>query len=231
VTYSQDGTGQHTYSLVSHRHTAPGSSDTLDSPQSAQASATLDSPPPPPPPSPDPSPAPADGSSGSTGGSTTDGSGGTTSDGSGGSSSTGSTASGSGGSTSSSTGGTGGSRTTSSSAIGSSKAPVTLAQRRAFALTFKAFAPKLGIPKLPPLPNAQPAVAPLPFGTYQKTLGYKDVVKTTKVSVPQAAVRHVTGAVGSALDSTQFLKSIAGALILLLGAAHLRRWLGTHNTD
>jgi hypothetical protein len=238
VTYSQDGTGQHTYSLVAHRRTAPGSSDTVDSPQSSQASATLDAPPPPPPPSPDP--APSDNGSGgtsggSTGGSTGDSTGGSTGDSSGGATSSGSTASGSGGSTSNSTSGstssTGGAKPGSTSAIGSSKAPVTLAQRRAFALTFKAFAPKLGIPKLPPLPAAQPAVAPLPDGTYEKTLGYKDVVKTEKVPGPQAAVRHVTGAVGSALDSTQFLKSIAGALILLLAAAHLRRWLGTHNND
>jgi hypothetical protein len=106
-----------------------------------------------------------------------------------------------------------------------------VAERRAFALTFKAFAPKLGIPKLPPLPNASPAVAPLPDGTFEKTLGYKDVVKTEKIDSPQAAARRVTGAVGSALDSAQFLRSIAGALVLLLLAAHLRRWLGSHTPE
>ena len=221
LTYAQDGTGQHTYSLVAHRQVAPGSADTVDSPQSSEATATLDSPPPPPP----PSPSPSDTGSGTTGGST---GGGTTGD----STTGGSTGGGSstGGSTGSGTS-TGGS-TGRSTAIGSSKAPATLAQRRAFALTFKAFAPKLGIPKLPPLPAAQgPSVAPLPDGTYEKTLGYKDVVKTEKVSTPQAAARRVTGAVGSALDSDQFLRSIAGALVLLLVAAHLRRWLGTHHTD
>jgi hypothetical protein len=116
--------------------------------------------------------------------------------------------------------------------VTASKAPATVAQRRAFALTFKAFAPKLGIPKLPPLPAAQgPSVAPLPDGTYEKTLGYKDVVKTEKVDSPQAAARRVTSVVGSALDSDQFLRFMAGALVLLLLAAHARRWLGTHHDD
>jgi hypothetical protein len=218
VTYAQDGTGDHTYSLVAHRKVAPSSSDTLDSPQSPQAAATLKAPP--------PSPAPVDSSGGSAGGTTggtTGGSTGGTSSGSTGGS-TGSGSSSAGGSSS----GTHSSSSGSSSAIGAGKAPATLAQRRAFALTFKAFAPKLGIPKLPPLP-AQPAVAPLADGTYQKTLGYKDILQREKVSTPQAGVRRVTGAVGSALDSGQFLRSIAGALVLLLGAAHLRRWLGSHS--
>jgi hypothetical protein len=218
VTYAQDGTGDHSYSLVAHRAVAPNSSDTLDSPQSPQATATLNAPP-------APSPAPVDSSGGTSGGTTGGTSGGSTGGTSGGSTggSTGSSSSSTGGSTS----GTHSSSSGSSSAIAAGKAPATLAQRRAFALTFKAFAPKLGIPKLPPLP-AQPAVAPLADGTYQKTLGYKDVVKREKVSTPQAGVRRVTGVVGSALDSGQFLRSIAGALVLLLGAAHLRRWLGSH---
>lgn len=234
VTYATDGTGNHTYSLTAHRSTAPGSSDTLESSRSSSASATLDSPPPPP-------PSPSSSSSGSstgssTGGSTGGGTGGGTSGGTssttGGSTGGSSTGGSAGGSTSGSTGGTstggstGAKSSGSSSAIGSSKAPATIAQRRAFALTFKAFAPKLGIPKLPPLP-ATPAVAPLPDGTYGKTLGYKDVVKTEKVETPQAVTRRVTGAVGSALDSSQFLRSIAGALVLMLAAAHLRRWLGS----
>jgi hypothetical protein len=223
LTYSQDGTGQHTYALVAHRRVAPDSAETLDSPRSADASATLDSPPPPPPPSPS-----ADAGASTTGG-TPDGSG------SGSPSSTGGSA-GTGGSSSSSTGGPSGSgpsgSTGSSTAIGTGKAPATLAQRRAFALTFKAFAPKLGIPKLPPLPSAQgPSVAPLPDGTYEKTLGYKDVVTTEKVSTPAAAARRVTGVVSSALDSAQFARFMAAALVLLLLAAHARRWLGSHHDE
>jgi hypothetical protein len=234
VTYSEDGTGQHRYVLIAHRRVSPGSSETLDSTESTEVTATLDAPPPPP-------PASSDSGSGTTGGSTGDGStgdattggttgdsstGGTTGDSSTGGSSTGTT----GGSTGSgtSTGGTTGKTT----AIGSSKTPATLAQRRAFALTFKAFAPKLGIPKLPPLPAAQgPSVAPLPDGTYEETLGYKDVVRTEKVDGPKTAARRVTGAVSSALDSDQFLRFMAGALILLLLAAHARRWLASHHED
>jgi hypothetical protein len=228
VTYAADGTGQHTYSLVAHRRAAPDSSDTIDSPQSSEVTATLDSPPP-------PSPAPSDPGTDATGGTTGGGTSGGSSSSGGDTSSSGSSTTGGGSST---TGGSGGSGTSTSgttgntTAIGAGRAPATLAQRRAFALTFKAFAPKLGIPKLPPLPAAQgPSVAPLPDGTYEKTLGYKDVVKTEKVDSPQAAARRVTSVVSSALDSDQFLRFMAGALVLLLLAAHTRRWLGTHHDD
>lgn len=219
VTYAADGTGTHTYSLTSHRSVAPGSSETLESSRSADASATLDAPPP-------PSPSAGSGSGTSSAGSTggTSPSGGTSSPGTAGS---GSTASGG------STGGTSASGSSGGTAIGTSKsAPGIVAQRRQFALTFRAFAPKLGIPKLPPLPaTAQPAVAPLPDGTYEKTLGYKPVVTREKVEAPQAVSTRVTGAVGSALDSQQFLRSVAGALVLLLLAAHLRRWLGSGHQE
>jgi hypothetical protein len=229
ITYAEDGTGQHTYALVAHRQVAPDSSETIDSAPSADATDTHDAPPPPPPPS------PSDGGSDATGG-TTDGgtTGGTTSGdgtttGSGGSGTSGGGSTG-GGSTGSGTS-TGGS-TGKTSAIGSGKAPATLAQRRAFALTFKAFAPKLGIPKLPPLPAAQgPSVAPLPDGTYGKTLGYKDVVSTQRVDSPQAAARRVTRVVGSALDSDQFARFMAGALVLFLLAAHARRWARSHDDN
>jgi hypothetical protein len=242
VTYATDGTGAHTYGLVARRTTAPGSDETVASAR-ADATATLDSPPPPPP-SPAPEPggstggeAPAGGPStggspggSSTGGSTTGGAspgaGGSTGGTSPGGSTGGST--GTGGGTTGGTSGTTASGPISSGITTSSKPAQAIAQRRAFALTFKAFGPKLGIPKLPPLPAAQPAVAPLPDGSYEKTLGYKPVTTRSKVSAPQAAASRVTGAVGSALDSDQFVRSLAGALVLLLAAAHLRRWLGSH---
>jgi hypothetical protein len=233
VTYASDGTGGHTYALSARRSVEPGSSETVESARSGEVSATLDAPPP-------PSPEPASGGGSTDGGTTGSGStGGSTGGSSGGSTggSTGGSAGGTTGGTSSATGGsTGG--TTGTSAAGSSsgistssKPAAAIAQRRAFALTFKAFGPKLGIPKLPPLPaTSKPAVAPLPDGTYEKTLGYKEVVKREKVSIPQAAATRVTGAVGSALDSDHFMRSLAGGLVLLLCAAHLRRWLGsTHH--
>lgn len=234
VTYAQDGTGQHTYSLVALRRVAPDSSETLSSDRSAEASATLAAPPPPPPsPEPQPdgsgtggSPAPSGepGAGSGSGSGTGSGAGGTTSGGGG--TGSGSPAGGgtTGGGPATGSGGTAG--------IGTSTSPATaIAQRRAFALTFKAFGPKLGIPKLPPLPATQPAVAPLPDGTFEGTLGYKDVVTREKVSAPKAAADRVTDVVDSALDSDQFLRSLAGALILLLAAAHLRRWLGSSSHE
>ena len=230
MTYAADGTGAHTYALSARRSIEPGSSETVESARSADASATLDAPPP-------PSPEPASGG-GSTDGGTTGGTTGGTSGGSTGGSTGGSAGGSTGGSSTPTGGSTGGATGTSaagpSSGSGistSSKPAAAIAQRRAFALTFKAFGPKLGIPKLPPLPaTSKPAVAPLPDGTYEKTLGYKEVVKREKVSTPQAAATRVTGAVGSALDSDHFMRSLAGCLVLLLAAAHLRRWLGaTHH--
>lgn len=244
VSYDSDGTGAHAYSLVAKRLAAAGSSSTLSSPRSGEASVNLGSPPPPPPPPPpsqDPSPAPGDSGGGdpspgpSTGGGT-GGSGGSTggTDSGGGAGGTDSGGSGSGGSNDggSSTGGdgstAGGSPRGSTSGITAGTSPATaIAQRRAFGLSFSAFGPKLGIPKLPPLPATQPAVAaPLPDGTFDRSLGYTDVTTREEVSIPQAAVRRVGDAVGLAFDSERFLISLTGALILIAMAAHLRVWLG-----
>ena len=234
VTYDRDGTGAHAYSLVAKRLAAAGSSQTLSSARSGEASVNLGSPPPPPPPSPTADPTP-DSGAGSGSGATP-----APSSGSGGSSPTPVTAgaNGSGSGPSSSGGGTSGGGSSSggsssnggSSGIGTSSgtSPATaIAQRQAFGLSFSAFGPKLGIPKLPPLPATQPAVAaPLPDGTYENTLGDKDVVTREKVSAPAAAVRRVSDAFSSAVDSERLARSLAGALILLAIAAHLRRWLG-----
>ncbi len=236
VTYDRDGTGAHAYSLVAKRLAAPGSSQTLSSARSGEASVNLGSPPPPPPPADEPTPDSGSGGSGATpapssgsgGASPTpvtagaDGSGSGPGSSGGGSSGGGSSSGGSSNGGSASNGG--------SSGIGTSSgtSPATaIAQRQAFGLSFSAFGPKLGIPKLPPLPATQPAVAaPLPDGTYENTLGYKDVVTREKVSAPAAAVRRVSDAFGSAIDSERLARSVAGALILLAIAAHLRRWLG-----
>jgi hypothetical protein len=64
-------------------------------------------------------------------------------------------------------------------------------------------------------------------------LGFEEQVLTERVPVeqqqgPTAAVRNV---VGSALDSERLIRSTAGALVLLLLGAHLRRWLGTAAED
>ena len=114
--------------------------------------------------------------------------------------------------------------------------PLTLspdagARRQAFASGFNAFGPKLGIPKLPPLPeSAEPSVA-LPDGTFERELGYDDQVLTEEQTELGADEQGVRGAVGSLIDSERLAKSTAGALVLLLTGAHLRRWLGATSAE
>ena len=247
VSYATEGSGDHTFAVQAFRSVAPGSSSTLESPLSTTASARLESPPPPPP---SQEPAPGGGEPGS-GGSTSGGasgspsSGGTSSGGStggsGGSTSGGSTGGGStsggstsGGSSTGSTGGSGGTTApfgTSTSGAGDTADSQAVAQRKAFALGFSAFGPKLGIPKLPPLPQAQaPAIAPeLADGTFEPTLGFEEQVLTERVPVPvaQGPTARVRNVVDSALDSERLIRSTAGALVLLMAGAHLRRWLGS----
>lgn len=241
VTYAVDG-GSHTYAVRALRSTAPGSSTTIESPLSSPASVNLSAPAPSPQPtsggstgggtddggSTDPGTTPTDGSSGDpSGDGSTGGSGGS---GDGGTGSTG----GSGGGTGS--GGTSGGGTAAPIGSGTSSSGQTadakaVAQRKAFALGFSSFGPKLGIPKLPPLPQQAPAIAPeLADGTYEPTLGFEDQVITEEVEStgPTAAVRNV---VGSALDSERLATSTAGALLLLLAGAHLRRWLGATSEE
>ena len=112
--------------------------------------------------------------------------------------------------------------------------PLTLspdagARRQAFASGFNAFGPKLGIPKLPPLPES-PEVA-LPDGTFERELGYDDQVLSEEETELGADEQGVRGAVGSLVDSEQLAKSTAGALVLLLTGAHLRRWLGATSAE
>lgn len=243
ISYATEGSGEHTFGVKAYRSVAPGSSSTLESALSSPASARLENPPPPPPPSPEPtdegSGATGDGepaAGGGTGsGGTTTGSGGTTTGS--GSTGTGGTTTGSGGTTS----GSGGSATTGSAGgTGGTAGPAggstftadqrAIAQRKAFALGFTAFGPKLGIPKLPPLPQSQsPAIAPeLADGTYEPTLGFEDQVLTERVPTAQGPTARVRNVVGTALDSERLIRSTAVALVLLLAAAHLRRWLGSH---
>ena len=233
IYYSSDRPGSHTYALTASRKAASSSDPDLVSDRTT-ATATLDSPPPAPAAGPaSPSPGASTGGSGSgtttgsggtTSGGTTTGSGGTTSGGttSGGSTPTGTRPAGttSGGSTSG---------TTSAGAVPVLSAAVPAAQRRAFALTFHAFAPSLGIPKLPPLPSTSaPQLAgegPLPQGTFQPTLPYGST--TTTVAEPRGTLSAVSRSVADVIDSAQLARSISVALLLLLVAAHVRRFVGT----
>ncbi len=239
ISYAGDGGGTHTYAVRALR--SDGSGSTLESPQSSTASATLDAAP--------ASPPAGDGGSdgGTDGGSDSGGSAGGGTGGTGGGGSTGGGGTGGSGGPSAAPGSPSSGPTTAPApgapgepapgtpaggdvpTSGSSANPdqVAVAQRKAFATGFTAFGPKLGIPKLPPLPQTpSPEVAPeLADGGFAPTLGFEDQVVTERVEVAGSTSR-VRGVVGSALDSEQLARSTAGALLLLLAGAHLRRWLG-----
>jgi hypothetical protein len=181
---------------------------------------------PPPPPSPTPTPSPGGGTTGSTTSGTTGSTGGST-----GSSTGGSTGTSTGGSTGGTTGAQGGATTGSkpgSGSKGSTAKPIVVptlpplvASRRAFALGFNKFSPSLGIPKLPPLPATTFPVTAGENGlgdVYQPTLPYKNSEgkKTTNVlSSPIAAIT-------SSVDTEALVRGLAGCLILLAVAAHVR---------
>ena len=101
-------------------------------------------------------------------------------------------------------------------------------QRLAFGLTFKSFAPKLGAPKLPPLPQfAPPAPEEIPWGTYDPTLNYGDqtVLDTEQTASGGGLTSTVVETISLAFEGRKLYSSIAAALLMLLAAAHLRLWL------
>lgn len=220
VNYAATGSGAHSYVVKARR--SDGGSGTLSSPASAASATSLDAAPA------DASPVASGGSPGPvTGPSPTPSPGGSTGTASGSSS---------GAPASSGSPRSGGAPApgTSAAAGGSAQAATeqaataqaATAQRQAFASGFSSFGPKLGIPKLPPLPQTQaPDVAPLPDGTFAPTLGFTDQIVREKVDA--GPVARVGSAVGSALDSDRLARSAAGALVLLLAGAHLRRWLAS----
>ncbi len=194
-------------------------------------------------------PAPSSGSStGTTGGSTpgaTSPPGGSSTGGSTtGGASTGSTSGGSTTSGSSSGGAAKPGTTTGSSSTGAQPIPKpslpsisdqVLAAREKFALQFKAFSPSLGIPKLAPLPAlALPRVsggaAPLPEGTFLPSLPYDPLTETEPVESTGVLAQPVA-AVRQAFNSDRLMRSLAGAMILLMAGAHVRRFLGTATSD
>lgn len=253
--YPSDNPGTHTYQLVAKRPGGgcSGCASTLTSGKTS-ANATLTAPPPKPSPTPSPTASPtpsatADPGTGTTGGggstaSTSGDPSGTTS----GTSSTGGTSAG--GTSGTSTGGTsstGGSSTTGSSGsttgttgtqagpiptLGASLSQQVLAARERFANQFNNFSSSLNIPKLPPLPALDlPTISgegPLPAGTFQPVLPYTPPTET--VAEP-GGFAHPVAAVRNIIDSDRLAKSLAGALILLLMGAHLRRFIGAHIED
>jgi hypothetical protein len=237
VSYAAEDSGEHAYALRARRSTAPGSASTLESPLSEPASARLDS-----------SPTPAPTTAPSTGGADTGSPGDADASGNGRPGRDRTRAEGSGTPTAGASAGAGSAESGSPSAgsprptggtpsagssvsAGDSGAPTAAAradQRNSFATSFNAFGPKLGLPKMPPLPQTETA-APAPEladGTYEPSLGFEDQVVRERVETAASSpALRARGAVGSALDSERLVRSSAGALVLLLAGAHLRRWL------
>jgi uncharacterized membrane protein YgcG len=107
-------------------------------------------------------------------------------------------------------------------------APQQVAQQRAaFGLTFKNFAPKLGAPKLPPLP--QFTEAPLPEGTYDPLLDYgpQEAEGPDRIAEGGGITTTLVDSFTSVFEGRKLFRSIAIALLLLLAAGHLRLWLRT----
>jgi hypothetical protein len=240
--------GEHRYMVRAHRLACancpgPDAGAQLSSPMSDQASVTLTEPTPEP--EPDPDPGTTDPGTGSGGGGTgggTGGSGGSGGGGTGGSGgSGGGTGGGTGGSGSGGSGGSGGGTVDEngyhtgggSGGFSSGNKPdaATRAaqQRLAFGLTFKSFAPKLGAPKLPPLPKfAPPAPETIPWGTYDPTLSYggdKTIVEPETVAEGGGVTSTLVNSITTAFEGRRLFRSIAIALLLMLAAAHLRLWL------
>lgn len=241
--------GEHRYVVRAHRLacsncSGPATDEQLASAMSAPASVTLNEPTP----EPQPSSGGYDGGTGGntgsgTGGNTGSGTGGNTGGGYNGGSGTGggsNTGGGTGGNTGSGSG-TGGNTGSGEPAYNDGSAtggglqsgpkpttgPNSLAnQRYAFGVTFKNFAPKLGAPKLPPLPKF--TEAPLPEGTYDPMLDYGP----QEAEGPNALVAEGGGFTTTVIDSftsvfegRKLFRSIAIALLFLLAAGHLRLWL------
>ncbi len=186
---------------------------------------------------PPPAAAPATGG-GTAGGGTGSGPGsgaGTGNSGNGGSSGTGSGSSGGGTADSGATAGgapatQGGTGVSGTPAVGSGQADAN-----AFALSFRGFAPSIGLPKLPPLPAtgvALPAVAAEPDGSFDPQLPFDEQVVEERVpTTALGPARRLTRTVGSAIDSERLARGIAGGLVLLLVTAHVRRWLAQTPSD
>jgi len=187
------------------RYTSPSHSATISSGDSAPVSVNFPAPPPPP-------------SSGGPSGGT---SGGSTSTGSGGSTSTGG---------SGSTGGTTGSSTSGGTTSGSTKGGKTSGSGRGIttnrpSAALKAYLPSFSAAAAPNLPSVITEVKPLPEGTYKPTLAYPDQVigqTTHDKTQPVAAFRNEVVRV---LNVAAVWKSLAGAVLVLLMAAHLRAWV------
>lgn len=207
--------GKHDFALTAHRKLCPTCLETLES-ATAVVSTTL----PAPSPAAHPSTARSTGPSGSTGSRSTP-------------------ATGAGGPAGRPSIGPGPVRATSSPAStvrpGRTIAPLMplVASTQPLPLGFSHFSPSVGVAVLPPLPEtAAPLIAAgaLP-GTYPSALPdpaalpAQALLGGQQVGPGEAAFSQVSQVVSNPVDDAQLARGIAGALVLLLAAAHLRRFL------
>ena len=210
LTYADSASGTYTYALKARRLAAAGGTDTLASPLSQTASATLPaaSPTPTSAASPQPSTAPSPAGPATTGGTPEAGG-----------SSTGTTTSGGtttgGGQQPAGDTGTSGSVHLGGTAglplqVGTAHGAVTL--------------PGAPAPLVAPNGGAQPG--PTPEGTYRPTLGYgnQTVTERSVISKPRT-LHYVTDVTDQVADTGHLVRGLAAALLLVLGGLHLRVWL------
>ena len=219
--------GEHRYVVRAHRLqcancAGPEAGAQLASPMSQPGSVTLNEPTP----EPQPSSGGGDGSGSSTGGGYNgDGSGGNSNgNGNGSGSSTGGNGTGSGEEPAYNDGSNGG-QFNSGPKPTTNPATVTQQRRTAFGLTFKDFAPKLGAPKLPPLPKF--TEAPLPEGTYDPLLEYgpQEAEGPNRIAEGGGITTTLVDSFTAVFEGRKLFRSIAIALLLLLAAGHLRLFL------
>jgi hypothetical protein len=143
---------------------------------------------------------------------------------------------GSGGSAGTGSGGSGGTAGTGGGSGGTGGTGTGTADPSAFARGFSSFEPKLGLPKLPPLPQADaPAVAAplLPDGTFDDELDYGRERPLEALEEPSASRgrESVLRSTEGLPVSEELVRGVAAALVLVLSGAHLRTWLGRPEED
>jgi len=189
------------------RYTSPSHSATIASGDSAPVTVSFPAPPAP--------------SSGSTGGGTSS-SGGSTGGTGGGTTSTG------GGSTAGGTTSTGGTTTGGRTSGGKTGRGISLTHPN---VALKAYLPSFSAGAAPNLPSVVTEVKPLPEGTYKPTLAYPDQVIGESKHSQGTQAAGVRNELVRVLNVEAVWKSLAGAVLVLLMAAHLRAWVSGVEND
>jgi hypothetical protein len=199
-----------TFVIDALRYTSPSHNGTVASSDSSPATINF-----PAPTTPTPTQS-SGGSTGSSGGSHGSGGSGTPSSGS-----TGST----GGSTGGSSSSTGGGGSKSGSTAGTSKGSISSSHPND---ALRAYLPSTTAGAAPDLPSVVTEVQPLPEGTYKPTLAYPDqLITSSKQTKGNQAIATVRTELVHVLNMSALWKSLAGAVLLLLVAAHLRAWVSS----